>query len=139
MKYDYFIACRWRNRDNVLDLAGKLRAKGKSVYTCFDSEHSLADQEKNPEEAMQEFEATKNWESDGNIRKIFDTDIGALRDSEILILLLPAGKSAHIEAGAAFGMGKKCVLVGEQKEAESNYLIFDESYPAADEFLNNIK
>jgi len=70
MKYQYFIACRWRDKDAVMDLAGK---------------------------------------------------------------------SAHIEAGAAFGMGKKCILIGEQKEAESNYLIFDESYSIADEFINNIR
>ena len=139
MRYDYFIACRWRNRDNVLDLADKLRAKGKIVYTCFDSEQSLADKKKDPEEAMQEFEATENWESDENVRKIFDTDMNALRNSQNLILLLPAGKSAHIEAGAAYGMGKRCILIGEQKEAESNYLIFNELYPTADKFINNIK
>lgn len=135
MHYDYFIACRWRNKDNVLDLAGKLRAKGKMVYTCFDSEQTLADKEKNPEEAMKEFEATQNWESDENIKKIFKTDMNALRNSETLILLLPAGKSAHIEAGAAFGLGKRCVLIGEQKEAESNYLIFNETYSSPDKFL----
>ena len=136
MKYDYFIACRWRNRDNVLDLAGKLRARGKFVYTCFDSEHSLADKEKDPEAAMQEFESTKDWENDENIRKIFDTDINALRNSQNLILLLPAGKSAHIEAGTAYGMGKHCILIGEQKEAESNYLIFGERYKSAEEFFD---
>lgn len=138
MKYDYFIACRWRNRDNVLDLAGKLRAKGKSAYTCFDGEHSLAAKEKDPEAAMQEFEATQNWESDENIKKIFETDMNALRNSQNLILLLPAGKSAHIEAGAAYGMGKHCILTGEQKEVESNYLIFDERYSTADEFVENL-
>ncbi|TAN58275.1 hypothetical protein EPN15_01535 [Patescibacteria group bacterium] len=138
MRYDYFIACRWRNKDNVLDLARKLRAKGKKVYTCFDSEHSLADAEKDPEEAMKKFEAIPNWESDENIKKVFETDMNALRDSETLILLLPAGKSAHIEAGAAFGMGKYCILIGEQKEAESNYLIFNERYLSADEFVSNI-
>lgn len=138
MRYDYFIACRWRNRDNVLDLAGKLRAMGKSVYTCFDSEHSLADKEKDPEAAMQEFESTKDWESDESIKKIFETDMNALRNSEILILLLPAGKSAHIEAGAAYGMGKHCILIGEQKEAESNYLIFNESHQSADDFIKSI-
>lgn len=138
MKYDYFIACRWRNRDNVLDLADKLRAKGKSIYTCFDSEHSLVDKEKDPEAAMQEFESTKDWENDENIKKIFETDMNALRNSQNLILLLPAGKSAHIEAGAAYGMGKHCILIGEQKEAESNYLIFDESHQSTDNFTKSI-
>ena len=106
------------------------------MYTCFDSEHSHADKEKDPEAAMQEFESTKDWENDENIRKIFDTDINALRNSQNLILLLPAGKSAHIEAGTAYGMGKHCILIGEQKEAGSNYLIFGERYKSAEEFFD---
>jgi hypothetical protein len=55
-----------------------------------------------------------------------------------LILLLPAGKSAHIEAGVAYGMGKKLILVGEQKETESLYLIFDECYNSVDEFIQSL-
>ena len=64
--------------------------------------------------------------------------MNALRNSQNLILLLPAGKSAHIEAGAAYGMGKHCILIGEQKEAESNYLIFNESHKNANDFLKTI-
>lgn len=53
-------------------------------------------------------------------------------------MLLPAGKSCHIEAGIAYGLGKKCILIGQQKEAESLYLIFDDNYNSVDEFLENI-
>jgi len=53
-------------------------------------------------------------------------------------MLLPAGKSAHIEAGIAYGMGKKCILIGEQKEAESLYLIFDKYYSTIDAFIESI-
>ena len=60
------------------------------------------------------------------------------QNSKALILLLPAGKSAHIEAGVAFGMKKKCILIGEQKEAESLYLIFAESYQTIDEFIDGL-
>ena len=32
-------------------------------------------------------------------------------------MLQPTGKSCHIEAGVAYGLGKRCILIGEQKEA----------------------
>jgi hypothetical protein len=139
MKYQYFIATRWRNRDVALPLIRMLRAKDKTVYTCFESPQSTERIKENPEVAMQKFEATNNWGQDEEINAIFQTDMQGLRESEALIMLLPAGKSSHIEAGAAYGMGKKCILIGEQKEAESLYLIFSEFYDSIDDFIKSIR
>lgn len=138
MQYKYFIASRWRNRDSVLALVHKLRAKGKSVY-CFmetDNYHSI---DEDPEAVMKAFEATDNWRHSDMVESIFKKDMDALRASEELILLLPAGKSAHIEAGAAYGMNKHCIVIGEQKEAESLYLIFNEEYPTIDAFIQSLR
>jgi|GEM_PF-3631094 len=33
---------------------------------------------------------------------------------------------------------KTCILIGEQKEAESLYLIFDEFYKTVDEFIESL-
>ena len=65
--------------------------------------------------------------------------MNALRGSEALVLLLPAGKSAHMEAGVAYGLGKRMILIGEQKEAESLYLIFDEYHPTIEAFIQSLK
>lgn len=138
MKYHYFIASRWRNRDNVRLLAQKLREKGFSVYCFIDEEHSLNDPNEDPEEEMKKFETIVDWRNNPTVKAMFDHDMNGLRDSETLIMLLPAGKSAHMEAGAAYGMGKKCILVGDQKETESLYLIFDERYSAIEKFLDHI-
>ena len=138
MKYDYFIASRWRNRDSVLNLFNKLSAKGKSVY-CFlvtDPHHSIHE---DPEETMKSFESTGNWRTDSMIKDIFERDMDGLKNSQTLLLLLPAGKSAHMEAGIAYGMGKRCIVIGEQKEAESLYLIFNEFYPSIDKFVSVIQ
>lgn len=134
MKYTYFIASRYRNKDAVLDLTEKLRVKGKSVY-CFveGSDDSLS-----PEEYMQKFENTPDWINNSFIKQMFETDMEALKHSENFVLLLPAGKSAHVEAGTAYGLGKKCILIGEQKEAESLYLIFNEVYNSVDEFVESL-
>jgi len=135
----YFISSKWRNRDKVLELTKKLRDKGQLVYCFFESEANIHSAEVDPEIAMKEFEAIPNWQKDKNIIAIFDDAVKKIKDSDCLILLLPAGGSAHIEAGIAYGLGKKCILVGEKKEAESMYLIFNEFYNSIDEFVEKIK
>jgi hypothetical protein len=134
MHYQYFIASRFRNKEAVLDLTVKLRDKGKSVY-CFVEDYDTSE---SPEEYMQKFENISNWREDVSVKDMFEKDMNALKNSETFILLLPAGKSAHIEAGAAYGMEKKCIVIGEQKETESLYLIFNESYKTTDEFINGL-
>lgn len=143
MKYQYFIASRWRNKADVLDLAHKLEAKGKKVFNFIEGDgtrYELKDLEEKhePEEFMKHFESIPNWKTSRAIKEIFDFDMEALRESEALILLLPAGKSAHIEAGVSYGLGKKTIAIGEQKEAEASYMIFDEMYSTVEEFLKSI-
>lgn len=138
MKYEYFVASRWRNRDQVLDLVSKLRNKGKTVYNFFESSNVLHHINNDPEDYMKDFEKL-DWEKDQYIKEIFINDMEAEKESENFIMLLPAGKSAHIEAGVAYGLGKKCILIGEQKEAESLYRIFSEYYTSIDDFIVSLK
>lgn len=134
MHYDFFLASRFRNKDTVLELTEKIRAKNKSVY-CFieGNETDLT-----PEEYMQKFENTPDWRNNSAIKAMFETDMNALKNSKSLILLLPAGNSAHIEAGVAYGMNKHCIVIGEKKEADSLYLIFNEHYETIDDFINSL-
>lgn len=141
MKYEFFIASRWRNKNEVLALAKQIREKGKVVYTFIEGDgekYTLKNSEgtMHPEEFMKHFE--KHDQQDPAIREVFEVDLHALENSEKLILLLPAGKSAHIEAGIAYGMKKPCILIGEQKEAESSYCIFNETYTTPDAFLETL-
>ncbi len=138
MKYDYFIAWRWRNKEQILYLTKLIREKGKTVY-CFAEDKEYIDAvDPDPEQFMIKFEALENWQQDPMVKQIFEEDMDGLKSSENFILLLPAGKSAHMEAGIAYGMGKKCILVGEQKETESLYLIFSETYASIEEFIDQI-
>lgn len=141
MNYEYFIASRYRNKETVLELTQKLRAKGKAVY-CFvespASVKSVGKIEDNAEAAISDFEAIPQWQQDPRVREVFETDMAALRNSANLILLLPAGKSAHMEAGVAYGLGKHLVVIGEQKATESLYLVFDEFYDDIDDFIASL-
>lgn len=141
MKYDYFVASRYRNKPEVLRLVHALQEKGRSVYSFIESDASLkhvGSIEEDANEQMKKYEARKNWQKDPAIQEIFVSDMNALRDSNTLIMLLPGGKSVHIEAGAAYGMGKHMILIGEQEETESLYLIFDETYPTIDAFITSL-
>ena len=75
---------------------------------------------------MQEMESL--GDSDEFINKVFERDIQAQRDSDAFILVLPAGISGHVEAGASFGMGKKCYAVGRPEKTETLYQVFSEIF-----------
>ncbi len=135
--YDFFISGRWRNRDKVLDLTNKVREKGYAVYCFLEASHSTHRVQEDPESSMQAFEKL-DWRNDPYIKDVFHNDMTGEKNSDTFVMLLPAGKSCHVEAGVAYGLGKKCILIGEQKEAESLYLIFDEIYPTIDDFLEAI-
>lgn len=140
MTYDYFIAARFRNKDAALDCARRIRETSATVYCFAESDASREEVgavDSDAETAMRQFEA-KDWRTDPSVRRVFDTDMAALRESRTVIVLLPAGKSAHIEAGVAYGLGKRLILIGEQKEAESLYCIFDIVYPSVDAFLHTL-
>jgi hypothetical protein len=136
-QYDYFVSGRWRNRDNVLRLARRIRKKGYKVYCFLEAPHATHRVKNDPGKDMEDFEKL-DWRSDKYVREVFENDMKGEKNSNNFVMLLPAGKSCHIEAGVAYGLGKKCILIGNQKEAESLYLIFEESYPTVEKFLQTI-
>jgi len=55
------------------------------------------------------------------------------------LVVLPAGKSAHIEAGIAYGLGKKCYAIGEYDATDSLYNIFEEIFENVSELETFLK
>ena len=136
----YFIAFRWRNKDKAQELSEKLKQKvgQENVYCCLENQYSFHLVEKDAEETMKDFESIKDWKNDDFVKNIFRTDLVELKKANVVILLLPAGKSAHREIGIAYGLDKRCILIGEVTETESLYLIFDEFYNDIDDFMNSL-
>lgn len=110
---------------------------GKKVYCFFESPLSKPRMHNDPEKDMEGFES-RDWKNDKYVRDLFDYDLEGLRQSEALIMLLPAGSSVHIEAGIAYGMGKECILIGKPEKAESLYLIFKKQYSTVEEFIKTL-
>ena len=138
-EYEFFIAGKTRNKDNILKLCDMFDKYNISYY-CFlkneDSMKSYAEGTENVEERMKIFEGL-GLKSEP-VLKIFNEDLEAQKVSKNFLLVLPAGKSGHIEAGIAYGMGKKCYAIGEFDATDSLYNIFEnifESEQQLEEFL----
>ena len=135
MKYDFFIAGRCRNKDSIIPVLNTVRNAGKTAYCFIENEYTGEKVEfkldGNPEEFMANMENLP--QNDPFVRKIFEIDIEAERNSENFLLVLPAGIAGHIEAGAAYGMGKKCYAIGELEKTETLYCVFDKIFSTLDE------
>ncbi len=126
IKYEFFIAGKTRNKDNILKICD-LFDKYNISYYCFlkndETMNSYGEEGQSEEEKMKVFE-NLGLKSDV-VLKIFKEDLDNERASRNLLLVLPAGKSGHIESGIAYGMGKKCYAIGEFDATDSLYNIFE--------------
>lgn len=125
-EYEFFIAGKMRNKDNILKFCDMFDKYNISYY-CFlkneDSMKSYAEGTENVEERMKIFEGL-GLKSEP-VLKIFNEDLEAQKVSKNFLLVLPAGKAGHIEAGISYGMGKKCYAMGEFDATDSLYNIFE--------------
>ena len=127
-KYEFFIAGRARNKENILKIC-ELFDKYNISYYCFlknEENWGYGNEEQSPEEKQKEFEAL-DLKSD-IVLNLFNKDLEGERNSKNLLLVLPAGKAAHIESGIAYGLGKKCYAIGEYEATDTLYNIFDKIF-----------
>ncbi len=128
--YDFYIAGRMRNKEKILEICDVLDDL-KTSYYCFlknEQSHEEAglDINERPDNLAEKFEGMAL--DSHAVQTIFQADMEGEKRSKNFLLVLPAGKSAHIEAGIAYGMGKKCYAVGEYDVTDSLYLIFDKIF-----------
>ena len=139
MKTDYTVISSYRNKDNVEHLVSEIRRYGYTCYNFCDEPADPNNTNAHPEEQMKVFEATENFHENEHFQKLFARDLEGLKNAERVILLQPCGLSAHMEAGIAFGLGKRLIMVGEPVKPETLYLIFEERYLTKEEFIKTIK
>ena len=124
-KYEFFIAGRARNKENILKICD-LFDKYCISYYCFlknEANWGYGNPNQTPEENQKEFESL-GLKSDV-VLNLFNMDLEGEKNSSNLLLVLPAGKAAHIEAGIAYGLGKKCYAIGEYEATDTLYNIFE--------------
>lgn len=119
MSRKIYVASSWRNQHQN-SVVRACRALGHEVYDF-----------KNPKDGDHGFSWSqidtnwKNWSPDEYIRRAlnhpisdngFKSDMDALRWCDTCILLLPCGRSAHLEAGYCVGQGKPtAVFISNEK------------------------
>ena len=139
-KEKFFISTKWRNREQLAYLTEQIRNHGFEVISFLEYPNNKESLARDPEEMMREWESIPEWQQNERIKRIAEEDKLNIPKCDSLILLLPAGISAHLEAGWAKGLGKKCILVGEPEKTESGYLmIFDQMFSTIEQFLEFLK
>ncbi|MGZ6005595.1 MAG: hypothetical protein ACXWLH_05630 [Candidatus Saccharimonadales bacterium] len=140
-QYDYMLAGKWRNHENIRPLLDGLRRAGKKVYCFIDNAYNnngvyIDNTGKDVEKFMSDLEVTEDWKTNPTFRQIYENDMSGIRQAKEFILVFPAGLSGHMELGAAFGMGKKCYGVGTPDKHETLYLMFEKIFPDTESFLS---
>jgi hypothetical protein len=135
----FFIASPWRNKDAVKSLTDALTLRGHAAYSFIESGANTATGRSVIEEFKNFGESIADWEDDPLIANIFASEMQALRESDTVILLEPAGRSSLTEAGIAYGIGKRVVLVGLVEHPEVVYRICGSRYPSIEAFLGDFR
>ena len=109
-----YIASSWKNEKAVDHLAFQLRARKHEVDAFTDSSKGRyvfhwSEMLDSPDKSKSELNAI-TFLKDERSQKAFKEDRKWLDWCYCVILLLPAGKSSHLEAGYAKGQGKELII-----------------------------
>lgn len=121
-----------KNRE-VIDTAKSLRKLGFEVFDDWIAPGPEADdfwREYEKRRGSSYKEALNHWAG----KHVFEFDKTHIDRSDIGILIMPAGKSAHLELGYMIGRGKKCFILFD-KEPER----WDVMYQFADDVFFDLK
>lgn len=123
-----YVASSWRNRHQP-DVVAALREAAHQVYDFRNpapGNHGFGWSAIDPGWSAWDPERFREALNHPAAAEGFRPDMEALRDSEAVVLVLPCGRSSHIELGYGAGQGKlTAVLILEQCEPELMYRMVD--------------
>ena len=114
-----YLASSWKNAEIVRLLAEDLRERGHQVYDFTDPKNFIEGIDGFAFDASKEFGkpfSEINWIEFSNCpatEKACLIDKAGMDWANTVILLLPCGRSAHMEAGIGLGQGKLLIIYGE--------------------------
>lgn len=135
-----YIASSWKNYQILLTLQTLLEKVGHEV-DCFANgkngrfsfnwaeliHNALNCETKEEALAVLETLDAKDMIDNPTVQKAFKQDRDMIEWADAVILVLPSGKSSHLEAGYAKGIGKKLYILGgfQKGEFETMYVFAD--------------
>jgi hypothetical protein len=120
---------------HVRQVAQALRAEGHEVFDDWHACHPDAD------ETWREYEQARGRDFvdalyDGHfVANCFEFDRKHMMQAEIIVLVLPAGKSGHLELGWALGQGKRGYILLEEEQPQR----WDMMYLFANKVCRNLE
>lgn len=114
-----YVASSWRNEARQQEVVKTLRSHGHEVYDFRnpapgDKGFSWRDCVK-PEERETHLKDARLFRDvvlkTERAKKGFNFDMGALFEADATVLVLPCGRSAHLEMGFATGQGQKTIVL----------------------------
>jgi hypothetical protein len=124
-----YLATSWKNEELIKELASLLRNYGHEVDCFADAStgrYVFHFSEIGPAHSLDAIQ----FLSDPRSQKAFLEDKKHIDWADLIIMVLPCGKSSHLEAGYAKGCGKLLYILGEFPPGE-----FDVMYGFADRLL----
>jgi nucleoside 2-deoxyribosyltransferase len=104
-----YIASSWKNVEQVRALAARLRESGFQVDDFTDDRSGRFVFHYSELGSLEQLDAISFLKHD-KARQAFVEDKKMIDWADAVVLLLPAGRSAHLEAGYAKGSGKRLVI-----------------------------
>jgi nucleoside 2-deoxyribosyltransferase len=135
---NYFIASRWGNMKSVQFLTENLRSLGHDIFSYVNDSRNFVPKNE-LEQPAEVFQLGDDWRSRPALRAMYEKDMQGLAACDIMVLLLPAGETSHMEAGIAYGLSKHLVLIGEPVMVKSNYLMFHEWYKTIEDYITALR
>jgi hypothetical protein len=136
-----YVASSWRNARQPA-VVEALRAAGHDVYDFRNpapGDHGFGWEQVEPDqEALRDPRRFRHGVLTHPVSQAaFAKDMGALRDAEATVLVLPCGRSAHLELGWAAGAGRQTVVLLDDpmSEPELMYLMNTHVCVSLDEVL----
>lgn len=134
-----YIASSWKNAESVRNLAQILRIHGHEVFDFTDTDNHPDNLDKfvfgarqwaehsgkSPDEI--EYKDFLTWPP---TQRAFKSDKAGIDWADTLILVLPSGRSSHLEAGYAVGRGKNLFIFGNLPigEFDAMYLFANDCF-----------
>ena len=124
VKHRIYLASSWRNPDQPATVAA-LRDMGHEVYDFRNPPNGagfgweqLDDGDQRNDDGSVTFEGWEMMLDTPEARAGFKADFDAMRSATAFVLLLPSGRSAHLEAGWAIGRGVPTAILSLEEAIE---------------------
>lgn len=121
MDIKIYLASSWANSVAVRGIAAYLEEQGFEVDAfCRSSDERYSfhwSEFVDTEEELQQYDAL-SFLDDPRVRRAFNEDKRWLDWANTVVMVMPCGRSSHLEAGYAVGQGKRLFIFGEFAKGE---------------------